>query len=161
MAAEIKKRRLTHHTASVSAHCRHTLTFPPMRPEGTGSPIMPPIAKYIMGTSSTTLIIRRRSRRAASAACAAPTECASVFSAAPYPIPLTAAMTASGAASPSTVSDAARRETDALVTPGTLEAARSTAAEHAAHVIPVISYIFFNACLLFIKRSFNRIGYII
>ena len=56
---------------------------------------------------------------------------------------VTAAMIFSGGASPSTVREAASSDTVAFLTPSTLRAALSTAAEQAAHVIPVMSYIFF------------------
>ena len=105
---------------------------------------MCPIAKYISGTSSAIDIISLRKVRFASFACTSPIFFCSVRSCAPYPMSVTALIISDAGTSPSTVSVAEIRLTEADFTPATPLAARSTAALHAAQLIPVISYTLLN-----------------
>src|SRR5699024_4692646 len=111
-----------------------------------------PIEKYIRGRRKHREAVRRffifgvsRSFRESSAADddAEPLLLFSArasFRAAPYPASSTAAMTASGAAVPSTPIEFVSRLTEQEVTPGTLETAFSTRALHAAQLMPVTLY---------------------
>ena len=67
---------------------------------------------------------------------------------APYPACSTAAITASGAAAPSTPIELVNKLTEQEVTPSTLETAFSTRALHAAQLIPVTVYCSIFAQLL-------------
>ncbi len=67
---------------------------------------------------------------------------------APYPALVTAAITASASACPSTPMELVRRLTEQEVTPGTLDTAFSTRALQAAQLIPVTVY-----CSIYLSTS--------
>ena len=112
---------------------------------GIGAPHMWPMEKYISTSSTAAEAISRFlsigvSRSVSSSAAAAGAALFTTFSLAPYPAFSTARMTSAGAAEPSTPMEFVSRLTAHEVTPGTVETAFSTRAEHAAQLMPVIEY---------------------